>query len=316
MKTGLRRLHYFMLLSDRLNFRRAAEELAITQPALSRAIAQLESDLGIALFERDNRRVTLTEAGKVFREGCGEALDTIEVAVKRAQKTASGHAGSLVIGYTDIAIAGCLAEIVQSFRGRHPDVAVTLQQAFTEAQFELLRNDSIDVGFVTGPVRNRTFESVLVQKDGFVAVLPSHHRLAARGSLTLPDLAEEPFVLGSEDKWRVFHDQLYQICRSAGFKPRVVQRAPDTQGIVGLVACGMGISIQTEALKVIGDERVRLLPLEGCDQYVETHATWNPTKGHLAASVFMDHVRESDGTLLDGHPVPPSSRLPDGICVG
>ena len=67
MKTGLRRIHYFLALAERLNFRRAAEGLAISQPALSRAIAQLESEVGVALLERTNRKVALTEAGAVFR---------------------------------------------------------------------------------------------------------------------------------------------------------------------------------------------------------------------------------------------------------
>lgn len=290
MKTGLRRLRYFIVVSDRLSFRRAAADLAMTQPALSRAIAQLEADLGIALLQRDNRRVSLTEAGQIFREGCREALDVLEGAVQRTRKAALEESGRLSIGYTDIAIAGCLPEIVRSFRLEHPDILATLRQSFAEAQYDLLRRGDIDVGLLTGPVHDTALEHMLVQSDRFVALLPVRHRLAKASQVTLRDLADEPFVLGSEDKWRVYHDILYEECRASGFEPRVVQRAPDTQGIVGLVACGMGVSIQTESVWPSAEDGVRMVPIRGCRQPVETYLAWNRAEPRMAVRAFVEHV--------------------------
>lgn len=291
MKTGLRRLRYFMTLSDRLNYRRAADDLGMTQPALSRAIAQLEDDLGVALFERNNRRVALTEAGKVFRDGCREALDALECAVTRTRKTAHGEAGKLVIGYTDIAISGRLAEIVRTFRLEQPEIAVALMHCHTEAQYDLLRSGDIDIGFLTGPVQGTEVDSLLVQTDRFVAILPARHPLAVRSTVRAADLADEPFVLGSTDSWRVFHALLYRLCRESGFEPRVVQRAPDTQGIFGLVACGMGVSIQTENLKPFADERVHVVPIRDCDRPVETFVAWSRSQPRQAVRRFVEHVR-------------------------
>lgn len=293
MKTGLRRLHYFLVLTDCLNFRRAADQLGMTQPALSRAIAQLEDELGVALFERNNRHVLLTEAGEVFRDGCRQSLGSLEQAVSRTRKTANGEAGTLSIGYTDIAISGRLPGIVRSFRSTHPDVAVGLRQACTEVQYDLLRSGEIDVGFVTGPVDCPDFEGEAVQGDHFVAILPTQHRLAGQRSIAIADLADEPFVLGTEDKWFYYHKLLYGYCREAGFVPNVVQRAPDTQGIVGLIACGMGVTIQTENLKPYGDERVRMIPIRDCDQWVETQAVWNRTGSRQAVHRFIDHISRS-----------------------
>lgn len=295
MKTGLRRLHYFMTLSERLNFRRAADDLGMTQPALSRAIAQLEADLGLPLFERDTRSVVLTEAGAVFRQGCRDALAGLEGAVSRARKAALGEAGHIVIAYTDIAISGRLADIVRTFRKTYPDMSVTLRQSFSEAQIDMLRVGDVDVGFMTGPVRQPDLEAELVQEDRFVAILPHGHRLAGATSVALADLAADPFVLGSEDKWRVYHDRLYRICREAGFEPDVVQDAPDTQSIIGLVACGMGVTVQTENLKAHGDDRVHMLPIRDCEMQVKTYAAWRPDPSRLSARVFMEHVRDVCG---------------------
>ncbi|MEM1045882.1 MAG: LysR family transcriptional regulator [Pseudomonadota bacterium] len=299
MKTGLRRLHYFMTLCERLNFRRAAEDLGMTQPALSRAIVQLETELGVPLFERDTRRVVLTEAGAVFRQGCRDALAGLDGAVGRARKTALGEAGHLVIAYTDIAISGRFADIVQTFRKAYPDMSVALRQSFSEAQIDMLRAGDIDVGFMTGPVNQPDLEAELVQQDRFVAILPDGHRLAGKASVALSDLAEDPFVLGSEDNWRVYHDSLYRICREAGFEPYVVQDAPDTQSIIGLVACGMGVTVQTENMKARSDDRVHMLPIRNCETRVKTYAAWRPERSRLAARVFMEHVRDVCGAGVE-----------------
>lgn len=300
MKTGLRRLHYFLALSGTLNFRRAASDLAMTQPALSRAIARLETDLGVTLFERGNRRMSLTDSGHVFRDGCREALDILDRTVRRTRKAARGETGRLVIGYTDIAMSGCLPEAVRTFRITHPDVAVTLRQSFAEAQYTLLLNGETDVGFLTGPVTSDALDSLLVQSDRFVALLPGGRRHAKAGAIALQDLAGQPFVLGSEDEWRVYHRILYDVCRAAGFEPRVVQRAPDTQGIVGLVACGMGVSIQTESLKPAADRSVRFVPVSGCDRTVETFLVWNRTEPGPAVRAFVNHVRGAGADRAHG----------------
>ncbi len=265
----------------------------MTQPALSRAIVQLETDLGVSLFERDNRRVSLTEPGHVFRDGCREALNLLDHAVRRTRKTARGETGRLAIGYTDIAISGCLPEVVRTFRITHPDVAATLRQSFAEEQYTLLLRGEIDVGFLTGPVRSDALESFLVQSDQFVALLPAGHKRANANAVSLQDLADQPFVLGSEDKWRVYHRILYDVCRAAEFEPHVVQRAPDTQGIIGLVACGMGVSIQTESLQPVADQRVRIVPVSDCDRLVETYLAWNRTEPRPSVRAFVDHVRNA-----------------------
>lgn len=293
MEAGWRRLRYFLALTERLSFRRAADDLAMTQPALSRAIRQLENELGCALFDRDNRRVTLTEAGRVFRDGSRKALAQLDETIHRTRKTALGEAGELVIGYTDIAMSGRLAEIVRSFRADYPDIEVSLRPAFSESQYALTRRGEIDIGFVTGPLREPGLASHPVQEDRFVALLPPRHRLADQDEIALSDLAKEPFVLGSEDKWRVYHELLYQLCQAENFEPVVVQRAPDSHGIAGLVACGMGVSVQTESIRVFGEKRVHFRYLRGCPHTVQTLAFWDPNQPRMATKAFVDHIQRT-----------------------
>lgn len=290
METGLRRLRYFHVLAEELSFRRSAARLGLTQPALSRAIALLEQDVGTQLFERSNREVSLTLAGKSFAVGCERVLSALDGAITQARKVADGYAGSLVIGYTDTAIAGRLPDIVQAFRVANPDIEIALRQAYTQAQYELLANGQIDVGFLTGPVHLPHCESVDIQRDRFVAVLPKGHRLAGREALALADLAEEPFVLGDYAHWNVYHDQLFALCRDAGFQPRVVQTAPDSRGILGLVSCGMGVSVQTEGLMQDGDRRVAFRQLDDCNARLTTVVAWNKRYPQPIKARLMEHV--------------------------
>ena len=192
METGLRRIRYFDTLARELNFRRSAEKLSITQPALSRAIAQLEYEVGARLLERTNRTVTLTLAGETFASGCQRILSGIDAAIDETQKVAKGRAGTLVVGYTDTAIAGNLPDLIRSFLLDTPDVFIRLIQLFSTQQLTMLRDGLIDVGIMTGPIDQPDLMAMDVQVDRFVALVPRGNRLAGEHSVTLAELAEFP----------------------------------------------------------------------------------------------------------------------------
>ena len=169
---------------------------------------------------------------------------------------------------------------------------MTLSQEFTEAQIRLLENGDIDVGFINTPIDVEDIETIPVQEDRFVAVLYASHPLVQKSRITLRDLADEHFVLGTSSNWRIYHDQLFRVCQAAGFEPNVVQQAPESQGIIGLVACGMGVSIQTENLKSLGGERVVFRRIDDCDEKVVTSAAWNIRFPNPTSQRFMRYVKE------------------------
>ncbi len=294
MDTGLRRLHYFRALASQLNFRRTADTLGLTQPALSRAIALLESDIGVALFTRSRAGVALTPAGQAFAAGTANVLTELEGAITQARRIAAGEAGELVIGYTDTAITGCLPDIVHRFRERYPALEVALRQGYTHQQRQWLQSGILDVAFMTGPDQHPDRSAVDVQSDRFTVVLPRTHRLATATALRLADLADEPFVLGDADHWSVYNEHLFRLCSVDGFVPRVVQSAPDSRGIIGLVSCGMGLSVQTESLTRHGDSRVVFRPLSDCDDMVVTQAVWLTQAEHAPTRRFLNYLIGND----------------------
>ena len=300
MDTGLRRLRYFQCVARELNFRKAANQLGLTQPALSRAIALLEQDVGTPLLKRNNRQVELTLAGQVFVAECGRMLASLQAAIEQARRVAKGLEGTIAVGYTDTAIAGRLPDIVRRFRVVAPRIHLKLIQSYTMQQMAWLDNETLDIAFVTGPVDADRFETIDIQHDRLMVILPREHELASRAELCLSDLAQWPFVLGEIDRWEAYHAHLFRQCDRVGFRPSIVQTAPETRALIGLVACGMGISVQAESLVDYGDDRIVCRPLADAVDTIPTQAAWNHRLQNPAQTLFLHHLRADLVTPSDG----------------
>ena len=269
-----RHVRYFIAVAEELNFRRAAERLNLAQPSLSRAIQKLEHAVGVRLLARNNRRVELTPAGKVFLDGCRRSMEGMESAARLARKADVGEVGHLTIGYTDFAISGVLPQILERFRRRFPDVTIDLLHMFTEPQVEALYQQTIDFGFLTGPVMAKGFSHVTVQEDRFVVVLPETHPLVELDAVPLETLADESFVTGMARWWGHYHRHLENLCQTAGFRPRIVQEAFNSEGIFGLVAANMGIAIHPGCARNYIREGLVIRDLKESTARVPTEVAW------------------------------------------
>ncbi len=288
---NLQQFRYFVALGEELHFRRAAERLNLSQPALTRSIQQLEHAVGLELVKRDNRNVSLTPAGEEYLKGLRSILSIFESATVRARRVALGEAGAVRISYTDIAVAGILPTVVRSFRAAHPNIAIEANHGCTQAQIDDLETGKLDVGFFTGPWSRDGYSTWVVQQDAFVAVLPAQHRLANTPVLRLADLADEPFVLGEPRFWTHYHVHLNRLCREAGFEPKVVQYASNNEGILGLVACGMGVTVQAESIRTYGRSNVVMRYLENETAEVSTIAAWRDEPMDAVTQRLIAHVK-------------------------
>ena len=286
MQFGIRQITHFKVVADNLHFGRAARQLNIAQPSLSRSIKHLEEQIGVQLLERNNRNVSLTDAGKIFLDGCHRLIDSMEGTVIQTRKASVGEAGHLIIGYTDYAISGLLPQILRDFRKLYPDISFEPTHGFTEAQLDDLEAEKLDLGFVTGPFERPGYSSVTLQEDSYVAVLYENHPLAENASIHLAELASEPYILGSQECWKHYHDHLFRICRDAGFVPNVVQRAFNLEGIFGLVACEMGITVQTACVFNLLRKGLVIRPISGLNETVPTVAVWKDRKELSARQTF------------------------------
>lgn len=290
MRSDLRQIRYFVATAEELHFRRAAERLGIAQPALSRAIQALEAELNVALFTRSNRSVRITTAGQVFLEGCRDILAVAERTVAETHSAHDGRVGALRIGYTDFAIAGALPGILKGFQERHPRVTLKPEHGVTLTQLQLLDEGKLDVGFVTGPIVRAHFDQRVVQSESFHCVVADTHPFATRDAIAVSELADEDFVHGSSADWQHFYDYLIPLCRRAGFTPHIVQEAFNTAGILGLVSCGMGITVLTEQVCGALAPGLVAVPLRGVSERLVTSAIWRTDHLSGPARHFVDYL--------------------------
>ncbi len=289
-KFDLRQARAFLFVAQDLHFGRAAGRLFMTQPALSRSIRALEDSVGVPLFERSTRRVRLTPAGEAFAAECRLALGHLELAEAAARNAAEGREGRLRVGYMDFAINGRLPQILKAFRAKYPQVRVDLEYIPTALQYAALLEGRIDIGFMIGPFKAEQIENRIVEQDDFVVLVPEGHKLAGRTSIRLADLAEEPFVLGSEETFSSFRALLFPICHAAGFFPRIAQQASNTSGIFGMVAAGVGVTIYSGCARNFKRAGVVLRPLAGVRERIPTYAAWVSDHPSEALRRFTDLV--------------------------
>src|SRR5215470_7289796 len=168
----LRHIRYFVTVAQELHFGRAAARVHIAQPSLSRQIRDLEAELGLQLFERNRRRVSLTAAGTTFFEEAQLLLARTADAVTAARAAARGERGRLRIAYIPSVVLGGLPEIIRSFRARLPGVEVQLEEMPPAQQIEALRAGRVDVGFARGPVADAGLATETVFEEPLIAALP------------------------------------------------------------------------------------------------------------------------------------------------
>ncbi|MGE6744283.1 LysR family transcriptional regulator [Allorhizobium pseudoryzae] len=307
MSVELRHLRAFIAVAEDNNFRRAAERLNIAQPALSRIVRDLEVLLGVRLFDRTTRMVTMTSAAKAFLPEARDVLEHVAAAVRVARRADEGDLGTLSVGFNDFAINDSLPKIIRDFRSRYPGIEIELRSMSSPDMADALRKRRLDIGFLFGAHLVNNLEFQVVRREQLVCLLPRGHPLAAMRVIDLASLASEPFVMGAAKSWATFLDLVDASCMAAGFRPRVVQEASHSDGIVNLVAAGIGVSIYVNArwLKTRHDVVVR--PFRQEMPSVASVAAWHPDLKSRALQNFIAVARE---VASDANAKPGKDRAP------
>ena len=238
-----RHLRYFLAVAETLHFSKAAEQLGMAQPPLSQQIRSLERILGYALFERTTRGVRLTKVCQYFRERARNTVAKILDDVEMARRLGSGQEGVLTVGFSGSVMLTTLPKPIERYRRLYPRVELRLRELVTAEQMPALLDGTLDLGFLRDgePQVGVSIESML--RERFVAVLPARHKLASRPTLRPRDLRNEPFVLFARRMGALAFDRTLACCEAEGFRPNVVQEAPQWPTAVRLVAAGSGISL-------------------------------------------------------------------------
>ena len=240
----LRHLRYFVGVGEEQHFGRAAKRLSIVQPALSRQIQDLESELGFSLFDRLPRGVKLNAAGKLFLDDARRLLHELNDAKVRAARVARGQSGTLRVGFTENASwQGVVPESFRRFREMKPDAELQLQPSPSLVQLEAIRSGRLDAGFVFNvPKTDPELDLLPVAVQQIELAALKGHPLTKLKKLRLRDLADATFVWFPRRESPALYDRLIHECFRGGLKsPRIVQEGLNEATILSLVATGLGV---------------------------------------------------------------------------
>ena len=259
----LRHLVYFREVARQLHFRRAAETLAIAQPALSRALAQLEAAVGVDLLNRTRRGAELTPAGRLLLERIEPLLRGLAAIPGELKILGSGQSGHVRIAFTGLAMATVLPGILRAFTSKFPGVRIELNESPTSAQLAALQAGEIGCGFFhpDAPTPGVQVHTLLQERNG--VLLPANHPLAKRASLRLRDLASTPFVLFPRTHNSGFYDRVLAAFTRAGVTPRIADEVWPRSNGVGLVRAGLGATLMTPSEAKYLPPEVVFRPLTG-----------------------------------------------------
>ncbi|NNJ12233.1 LysR family transcriptional regulator [Chloroflexales bacterium ZM16-3] len=282
----LRHLRYFEAVARHSHVTRAAAELHIAQPALSKQISQLEHELGVALFDRVGRNVRLTEAGEALLPHARAVMAQVEASRAEMAERIGLRKGRATVGAPPTVGNQLLPPVLAAFNKRYAGIELRLHEAGVQTLLDLLETGLTDVAVVTLPVDDEHLTVVPIFTEEMVIAVWRGHRLSGRSEVSINELAGEPWVLSPENY--ELREAALNACEQAGFTPRVVLDGGETDTLLRFVAAGIGIAL-VPRLAVQGSGDLVALRVSGQELQRSLGVVW---RGDRVASPAARALRE------------------------
>jgi DNA-binding transcriptional LysR family regulator len=292
----LRHLRYFVAVAEELHFRRAAERLHVAQPAVSEQVRKLESELGVQLFNRTQRSVTLTSSGSAMLPEARRVLRQSEVAQMAARNAGDEARSRLRIGYLSDCLPERVSRAMRMLTASAPRVEVSLETGPALGLIEAVRSDQLDAAVVVLPAPTRGLRATSSGREGVVAALPVTHQLAAEPTVPIERLAPDRLVTLPRDANPAFHNAIASMCRDAGLSPALVELGESRVDQVLLtVATGAGTALLPESAAAhYAAPGVRFVDVQTPAPVLDTAVVTRPDAGDLATAAFLRALGQAE----------------------
>lgn len=287
----LEQLEYFLAAARYEHVTNAAKACSISQPALSNALARLENELGVELFDRSGRNIRLNQFGSAFRTHLQLGFAEIDQAVREVREMAGLECGTVALGVDSPEL---LVRLVCSFMALHPQVHLRESQGNMSGLFRRLEGGQLDLVICERSTAAAELDWTPLAEDRFVLLVPKEHRLAGQASAAPGDLAEERLVCTRPGVG--LRDTLDLLLHAEGLDPAVIFEGDDTDTIEQLVAQGCGVTVVSGlALRINGGTKssaVVQIPLTGesCSRTLGVYTRQNHFMSQ-SAELFLEHVK-------------------------
>lgn len=299
----LRHLRYFCAVAEEKSFTVAAHRLHVSQSGVSGQVRDLERELGVSLFRRHQRKISLTSEGAVFFHEAQEILERVNRATETVTQAAQGRFGRLSIGLCGPATASFLPRLIREFRKRYPGILLSLKDLEPAQQPQALVDGDIDIGFTRGlPIAHRgTLASELLFREPLMAVLPRGHSLEHAETIALQDLAEDRFILYARENAPELFDAIVSLCKRARFSTRIVDSPRLWHSVLTMIEAGEGVSVVPACVQQLRSRELVFKPLRNRGCNVDVVLAWRTDSSDPGRESFLEMLR-NHRPKLDRHP--------------
>lgn len=288
----LRHLRYFVAVAEELSFRRAALGLKVAQPSLSNRVADLERELGVKLFSRQQRQIQLTRAGQAFLEEARGVLAQANNAVSVAKAVARGETGRVRIGYSRQTSNELLPWFLRFLNRHYPDMEPVLVMAPMHRIMRDLEMGKLDIGLARTPIFSRMLDWKVLQPDSLAAVVPRDHTLAKQKSIPLIFLRNETFIVLGQQYFGAYASLATSAWQGAGFSPTRVEEVDSLPAMLAMVAIRRGVGLIAKTL--VAEQAwpdIAVLELTDVDIHSDLAAVWRKDESAPNCRNLIEHIR-------------------------
>jgi DNA-binding transcriptional LysR family regulator len=290
----LRHLRYFVAVAEEQNITRAAARLYVSQPPLSRQIRDLESELGVKLFDRSARAIRLTEAGKIFLNEARSTLQRADEAVDSIKAFALGRRGRVRIGYAVSATVALLPRILRLFRQTHPQIGVDLLELSHRGMLRGLQERALDAALIVS-ISPQEFSGFAIKELGSYpvrVVFNKKHPFAKMREVPLSNLADEPIITLNRKENPEARAGLLKILAPATRSPNIVEEYDGVMSRIAAVEAGRGVMLDFQSLSAIAGQRLLFRPLKPAPPPLPIAIAYRPDGISKAVAAFVAAAKE------------------------
>lgn len=280
----------FLAVAEQLHFGRAAQQLKMAQPPLSRLIKQVERSLGTQLFDRSTRHVELTAAGRALLKPAQDLVFASENARNVVLGAISGELGRVKIGFAGASTNQIVGQLARKLRKTHSGLKLEFHSSqFSHLGLEHVLDGSLDIAIGRWDFLPAEIESRVMALEEILLVLPVSHRLAQRASVDMTELSAEEWVVLPGGFGNALQNRMNSMAMAAGFVPRIVQTAPDSWTLTVLVGAEIGCAVTVDSVKdSTSSQGVSFVRLRGANTRLEVRMIWRQDDSSPAVRTVTD----------------------------